>query len=113
MPLIAIRALPQQDGVDVDAAMREVTQAVATLIGGEPRGTWATWETIERYVEGGEAATVQPFSTHPPIVTLFAASGRPREDLLRCVAETLARALELEPGNVWVRYEEVRPGELA
>ena len=29
MPLIAIRALPQRDGVDVDAALREVTHAVA------------------------------------------------------------------------------------
>ncbi len=48
MPLIAIRALPQREGVDVDAALREVTLAVATLIGGRPRGTWATWETIER-----------------------------------------------------------------
>ena|SRR2546430_788882 len=113
MPLIAIRALPQRDGVDVDAALREVTHAVATLIDGEPRGTWATWATIERYVEGGEAATVQPRATHPPIVTLSAAPGRPQEELLRCVAETLARALELEPGNVWVRYDEVQPDELA
>jgi phenylpyruvate tautomerase PptA (4-oxalocrotonate tautomerase family) len=98
MPLIAIRALPQRNGVDADAALREVTHAVATLIGGEPRGTWAT---------------VQPRATHPPIVTLSAAPGRPQAELLRCVAETLARALELEPGNVWVRYDEVQAREQA
>jgi phenylpyruvate tautomerase PptA (4-oxalocrotonate tautomerase family) len=112
VPVVRIRALPQPSA-DVRAVAAAVATALAAELGESPRGTWATWETVERYVEGGEAATVQPFSTHPPIVTLFAASGRPREDLLRCVAETLARALELEPGNVWVRYEEVRPGELA
>jgi len=37
MPLIAIRALPQRDGVDVDAALQELT-----------RSTPAAWETIER-----------------------------------------------------------------
>ncbi len=69
MPIVRIRALPQQDGVDVDLALAAVTRALAELLGDEPRRTWATWET--------------------------------------------ARALRLEPGNVWVRYDDVRPGELA
>jgi hypothetical protein len=33
--------------------------------------------------------------------------------MLTCVAEVLARELRLEPGNVFVGYEEVRSGRLA
>jgi len=46
-------------------------------------------------------------------VTAF--EGRPADvvaSILATVAETLARELRLEPGNVFVRYEEQRAGRL-
>jgi len=94
-----------------------VTHELAGLLGEEPRGTWATWETIEQgwYSEGGVAPAAQPTGTHPPLVTLVASEGRPPElvtRMLTCVADTLARELGLEPGNVFVAFEEVRPGRL-
>ena len=34
------------------------------------------------------------------------------ERMLRCVGDTLVRELGLEPGNVFVTFEEVEPGRL-
>jgi phenylpyruvate tautomerase PptA (4-oxalocrotonate tautomerase family) len=58
---------------------------------------------------------MQPATTHPPLVRVIAFEGRPAEQvaaLVRCVATTLARELTLEEGNVFVVYEEARPGRL-
>jgi phenylpyruvate tautomerase PptA (4-oxalocrotonate tautomerase family) len=115
--VIEVSALPQQPGTDVGAVLSAVTREVAALLGEAPRGTWATWEEIApgRYSEGGVAPAAQPRSTHPPLVRVTAFEGRAPEvvaAVLRRVAETLARELALEPGNVFVRYEEARSGRL-
>ncbi len=107
MPLIEIRALPQPPEVDIQAVMTTVAEAVRELLENRPQGTWVTWDTIERYTEGPDDATEQPRSTHPPIVTVSAAAGRPREALLRVVSETLERELGLDADSVWIRYVEV------
>jgi phenylpyruvate tautomerase PptA (4-oxalocrotonate tautomerase family) len=114
--VIEIRALPRPAGVDVAHVLAAVTQAVAAELGEEPRGTWATWEEIpfERYSEGGVLAKRQPRGTHPPLVRI---SGGPRPEelvgrILDVVSETLTRELELEPGNAFVRYEELAAGRL-
>jgi hypothetical protein len=52
-------------------------------------------------------ATEQPRSTHPPIVTVSAAAGRPKEALLQVVSETLEQELGLDADSVWLRYVEV------
>jgi phenylpyruvate tautomerase PptA (4-oxalocrotonate tautomerase family) len=117
MPVIEITALPQPADVDVGAALAAVTTALAELLGEAPAGTWATWEELEpgRYAEGDDAPAVQPRGTHPPLVRVIAFEGRGPERvaaMLTCVAETLARELRLEPGNVFVRFEEARSGRL-
>lgn len=117
MPVVEIRALPQRDGVDIDAALKAVTTELAALLNEEPSGTWATWEEIVPgcYVEGGDAPHEQPRSTHPPLVRVTAFEGRPPElvaAMLEAVADVLAHRLELERGNVFVLYEEARAGRL-
>jgi phenylpyruvate tautomerase PptA (4-oxalocrotonate tautomerase family) len=116
MPIVHIDALPQDDAVDLDAVLGAVCHDLAGLLGEKPQGTWATWRTLERYVEGtGATPTVQPRTTHPPLVRLVAFEGRPEQqisDLLRCVSATLSRELRLEPGNVFVAYVEARRGRL-
>jgi hypothetical protein len=117
MPVVQIRALPQQEGVDVEAALVAVSHAVAFVLGEEPRGTWATWETIDAgcYVEGAEAPAVQPRGTHPPLVSVRAFEGRSPElveRILLALAETLAAALDLEAGNVFAAYDELGSGRL-
>lgn len=117
MPVIEISALPQPVGVDPAAALRAVTQAVAAVLGEDERGTWATWQAIEpgAFAEGAEAPAVQPRSTHPPLVRVTAFEGRPADviaQVLTATAEALAGALGLDPGNVFVRYEEATAGRL-
>jgi phenylpyruvate tautomerase PptA (4-oxalocrotonate tautomerase family) len=108
VPVIRILALPRR-GVDARAAAAAVATAVATELGEDPRGTWVTWETVDAYAEGGVTPTVQPTDTHPPIAAVRAgampdeAVGR----ILRAVGDTLVRELGLEPGNVFVTFDEV------
>jgi phenylpyruvate tautomerase PptA (4-oxalocrotonate tautomerase family) len=113
VPVVRIRALPQQA-----AHPREVAAAVATALAAELdedlRGTWATWETVDVYAEGDVTPAEQPRETHPPIVTVTACGRAPEvvARMLRCVGDTLVRELGLEPGNVFVAYDEVEPGRL-
>lgn len=116
MPLVEIRTLPQPAHVDVGAVLGRVTRAVAAVLGEDPRGTWATWQEIPfaHYSEGGVHATAQPTATHPPLVRVSGA-GRPDElvgRILDAVSTTLTEALGLEPGNAFVRWEELRPERL-
>jgi phenylpyruvate tautomerase PptA (4-oxalocrotonate tautomerase family) len=106
MPVVRVRALPQP-GVDVSCAL-------AAELGEDARGTWATWETVDAYAEGGVTPAAQPRGTHPPLVTILAAA-RPAEvvrRMLRTVGDTLVRELGLERGNVFVTFEEVDPERL-
>jgi hypothetical protein len=117
VPIARIRALPQPGVVDLSTVLGRVSRALSDLLGERPEATWATWQTIESGcdAEGELAPDEQPRGTHPPLVSLLAFEGRPPdlvERMLVCVAETLARELELEPGNVFVRYEEARSGRL-
>jgi phenylpyruvate tautomerase PptA (4-oxalocrotonate tautomerase family) len=117
VPVVRIRALPQPGPVDIAAALSSVATELAALLGEEPQGTWATWETIEpgRYAEGSDSPTTQPRHTHPPLVTVTAFEGRPAElveQMLTCVAGTVARELDLGDGNVFVTYDEVQSGRV-
>jgi phenylpyruvate tautomerase PptA (4-oxalocrotonate tautomerase family) len=115
VPIIQVEALPQAPGVEVEEALAALCGEIAGLLGEEPRGTWATRRTLEHYVEGSDAPSVQPPSTHPPLVRVIAYRGREPEvvaDLLRRTATVLARELRLEDGNVFVLYEEAQPGRL-
>ena len=114
MPVVRIRALPQPSA-DPQAVAAAVATALAVELGEDPRGTWATWQTVEAYAEGGVAAGEQPRDTHPPLATVIAYRGRPPETIermLRCVGDTLVRELGLDPGNVFVTFEEIVPGHL-
>ncbi|MEW6277123.1 MAG: hypothetical protein AB1758_00770, partial [Candidatus Eremiobacterota bacterium] len=104
---------PQPDGVEVPVVLGKLCAAVAECLGGDPRDVWATWETVSHYVVGGDAAEIQPRSTHSPVVRLLALEGRPaelREAMMVAVDRVLTRELSLEPGNVFVEYAEVRRG---
>jgi phenylpyruvate tautomerase PptA (4-oxalocrotonate tautomerase family) len=113
VPVIRIRALPQHHA-DVRTVSIAVAEAVAAALGEEPRGTWVTWETVDAYAEGGVVPSEQPRDTHPPIAHVQAGP-RPAEvvdRLLRTVGDSIVEALALEPGNVFVTFEEVDRGRL-
>jgi hypothetical protein len=113
VPVIRIRALPQPHA-DVRTASIALAEAVAAALGEEPRGTWVTWETVDAYAEGGVVPSEQPLDSHPPIAHVQSGR-RPAEVvdlLLRVVGDTLVEALALEPGNVFVTFEEVDQARL-
>ena len=113
MPVVRIRALPQPS-VDLHAVSAAVATALAAELGEDPRGTWATWETLDAYAEGDDAPAGQPRDTHPPLATVLARGRAPEvvQRMLRAVGDTLVRELGLEPGNVFVTYEEVDAARL-
>lgn len=115
MPVVRIEATAPPDGIDLQGVLGALCTEIADLLGERPEGTWATWKTLDYYVEGERGAASQPHATHPPLVTVTAFEGRPPEQigaLLSLVADVLARELSLEPANVFVTYEEAHRGRL-
>ena len=109
MPLIEILALPQPDGVDVEAVTRALNQAVATAIPCRLEAVWTTWRVIDgAYVVGDAVAGLQPAGTHAPIVHIYLR--RTPEEVERAVAaieRLLASELALDEGNVFVTVQPV------
>ena len=110
MPILQVTALPQPLQVDLGDAATALAHAAAAALGEPPNHVWVTWQTVEPglYSEGGDAPLVQPRSTHPPIVRILAATGRPAELVERVligVAEAIVRELVLAPGNAFVHWE--------
>jgi phenylpyruvate tautomerase PptA (4-oxalocrotonate tautomerase family) len=117
MPVIQIRALPQQPGVDVATTMKRSTAVVAELMKAPPQAVFCTWETIPagQYVEGDRDASVQPRNTHPPQVSLLAFEGRTSETIektLEALADVLCEGLRLERGNAFISFNEVLSGRI-
>jgi phenylpyruvate tautomerase PptA (4-oxalocrotonate tautomerase family) len=118
MPIVQVTALRQRVGADLGAVSAAIAVAVGGELGEDPARTWVTWQTLDAgtYREGLDAApAVQPESTHPPLVRISAFEGRPPE-LVECVlsavAGTLVRELGLDPGNVFVFWDELRAGRV-
>jgi hypothetical protein len=118
MPIVQVTALRQPVGVDIDAVSRAIVLAVSAELDDDPSGTWVTWQTLVPggYREGvDDAPSEQPAATHPPIVRVNAFEGRPPDVVARvlsAVAGTVARELGLEPGNVFVVWDDLVAGRL-
>ena len=119
MPIVEIRALPQEPPVDVAAVLGRVCLDLAKLLECEPRHVWATWETLPAgsFVEADAPQRAQPRDTHPPMVRILAMEGRSPEmiaRMLECVSQSLAAMLPaIDADNVFARYEELRKGRVA
>ena len=105
MPIIEITSLPPEGPFDAAAALAEVTTAVASFLGEDPRGTWAIWRPVGpgTYAEGADAPASQPRETHPAIVDVFAGRRGDPASLLRAVGGAVVAAFGLDDGNVVVR----------
>jgi phenylpyruvate tautomerase PptA (4-oxalocrotonate tautomerase family) len=117
MPIIEIKALPQKTGVDVTAALKTICVRLADKMGIEPNQVWAAWTTIEpgSYLEGEDTARVQPYGTHPPLVNMMAFEGksdREIEEAMMTIAEELAKHLQIDKENVFIKYDETRSGRV-
>jgi hypothetical protein len=105
VPLIQITSLPQPPGVDCGAVLVAVNEAVGELLGRPADVAWSTWTMLApgSYAVGAAPADVQPTTTHPPVVHVYAE--RPAEVMEQIadrVAETLDTELGLPPGSAFV-----------
>lgn len=115
MPIIEIEALPPRESFDTRAALAYVTAHTAAFLEEEPRGTWAIFRPLAagHFAEGDDAPAVQPGSTHPAIVRVFA-NRAPDEvaPLLEVIGRAVVEAFGLEEGNVFVRCELADPDRM-
>ena len=118
MPIVQVTALRQPVGVDLGVVSRAIVLAVSRELGEEASGTWVTWQALEpgAYREGTDDAPLeQPRATHPPLIRVQAFEGRSDDVVARvlsAVAGTVVRELGLEPGNVFVAWDELQAGRL-
>lgn len=117
MPLVEISALPQPTSVHLPNTLDRVALAVASAIGCDPAVVWVTWRTIEPgcYAVNAHTPATQPQNTHDPIVRISAFAGRDDAAIaatLEAAARTLAGCLGLEPANIFVIYDELKPGRV-
>ncbi|MCC5824245.1 MAG: hypothetical protein LAT64_11215 [Phycisphaerales bacterium] len=117
MPIVEIAALPQPASVDIPKVLDRVALALASAIECEPGVVWAVWKPIAPggYVVRGHAPATQPQESHDPIARISAFHGRSDEVIARtveAVGRTLAGCLGLEPGQVFVCYDELYPGRV-
>ena len=110
MPLIQITSLPQPPGVDCSAVLVAVNEAVGELLGRPADVAWSTWTTVApgHYAVGADAADVQPSSSHPPIVHVYAErTAEVMEQVAERVAHMLEAQLGLPPGSAFVTTSRV------
>ncbi|MEK7483746.1 MAG: hypothetical protein AABZ60_05370 [Planctomycetota bacterium] len=113
MPIIQIRALPQKSGIDIPHVLQTSCVEVANVMQIPVHHIWANWETLQNYVEGDRSVSIQPESTHPPIVQLIMFEGRSValiEKIMETIATTLCNTLHLQAGNVYILYTEAKAG---
>lgn len=118
MPIVEIRALPQEPPVDVPSVLARVCKDLAATAGCREREVWATWETLPAgtFFEADVGAQSQPHDTHPPMVRILAMEGRTPDmiaKMLESVSNSLAATLRIDADNVFARYEELRLGRVA
>jgi phenylpyruvate tautomerase PptA (4-oxalocrotonate tautomerase family) len=112
MPVVTVHALPPADPAAVDRCLSAITAALAEALHQDRQGVWAQWVDARAEHTG---ATVRAFEGHCPVVVVRARAGRHGGVIqagLRAVAEATSGALGLPLEDVWVHWEELRPGRV-
>jgi phenylpyruvate tautomerase PptA (4-oxalocrotonate tautomerase family) len=116
MPVVSIRALPVP-ALDRSRAATRISEAIAAVAGIKPTDIWVVWSDLApgSYVIAGSAPTDQPAPTHPPLVEISSASGRPTDvvdAMLAAAARAIGDQLGVPEDNVRVVYAEIPPRRL-
>jgi phenylpyruvate tautomerase PptA (4-oxalocrotonate tautomerase family) len=116
MPILHVKALPQQKQFNISEVLKKTTLAISEAYGCAPQQVWATWEEIppDHYVEGDISRDAQPETTHPPIAELICFEGKDAstiETVLSVAAKTLSEGLGI-PNNIFIRYSEAKSGQV-
>jgi phenylpyruvate tautomerase PptA (4-oxalocrotonate tautomerase family) len=111
MPLIEIKALPQRTNLDIPTTIAKVAAELAELLHLPPEKFWVTWQVLHggHYTIGKLAPPLQPYNTHPPIVTVYALAGLPQnviELILKRLGKVLSTDLQIDPANIHIMFVE-------
>lgn len=73
MPILHVKALPQENKEIIPEALKKTTRAISAQYGCDSQHVWATWQEIHPgwYLEGENQAYDQPSQNHPPICELI------------------------------------------
>jgi len=115
MPILHVRALPEEDHDKIKNALKMACEAIANAYGCQESHVWATWEEITPgfYIEGSCDSAFQPADTHPPICELVCFEGKNDtkiEEVLLATSKALGEGLGLE-NNIFVSYREAKAGQ--
>jgi hypothetical protein len=112
MPVIHVRALPPSGGVaQVDRALQAIATDVAEAIGGEPSGTWCTFNPVERMTAGTHAVLGEGRIVY---LDLWLRSRGAELDGRSLTAACLAaaRGFEVPLEDIWGTLRPVEPGHV-
>ena len=117
MPIIQIKALPQKSGLDINKILKTLTAEVSKATKIPLNNLWATWETLtsQLYIEGETSSSLQPFNSHPPLVNVISFEGKSidiQEAIMTTVGRVLTRELQIDQGNCFIVYDEVKAGKV-
>jgi phenylpyruvate tautomerase PptA (4-oxalocrotonate tautomerase family) len=112
MPIVTVHALPPADPAVVDRCLSALTEALAGALQQDQQGVWAQWVNVRAMHTGAQR---RGFVGHCPVVIIRARAGRHGGVIqagLRAAAEATSAALGLPLEDVWVHWEELRPGRV-
>ena len=116
MPVIRIQAL-RKEGVEIADILQDLSRAVADAFDIEAKQCWSCFTEIcpGEYLEGGKIRGIGDDVRYSPLVTVSAYQGRSEEEIARAlkgVAQAVVSRLELDRGDVFVEYHELRSGHV-
>jgi hypothetical protein len=109
MPIFEIRALPQSEAFDVEAAMKKLCSSVAEAALIDETSLHASWHELPPGREDAE------WDDGDPIVRVISFEGESDariERMLDTAARVVADQLHIDPRNVCVTYEEAHSGRV-
>lgn len=112
MPIVTVHALPPADPAVVDRCLAALTEALSAALQQDRQGVWAQWVDARSMHTGAER---RAFVGHCPVVIIRARAGRHGGVIqagLRATAEATSAALGLPLEDIWVHWEELRPGRV-
>lgn len=112
MPIVTVHALPPPDPAAVGRCLTALTIGLAGALQQPTQSVWAQWIDVHTMHTG---TTPRAFAGHCPVVVIRARAGRHGGVIqagLRAVAEATATTLDVPLEDIWVHWEELRPGRV-
>ncbi len=115
MPFIHIRSLPFQRPFKAAPVLAGLSEDFAAATGIALRHVTATWSFFEpgHYAAGGAIAPGQPDNSHPILIDILAPDFSPPdaiENMLTCVADSIAKRARVPRENVFIHYRQAHSG---